>query len=135
MNQHTKAPDLSPASARAATLLRRAHAHCAGDDAAWDGWAAAVIDSKGQHNNATISAPLVTDAFLRGLQVGLKAHLPVDSEELEAAKIKFERLTLKAYVRQETARSYAALAIGELTIITEACRNGEQALKKLGVTV
>lgn len=135
MNTQTNAPDLSPSSARAATLLRRAHAHCNGDDAAWDAWAGAVIDSKGQHNNATISAPLVTDAFLRGLQVGLKAHLPVDSEVLDTVKVKFERLTLKAYVRQEVARAYAALAIGELTIISEACRNGELALKKLGVTI
>lgn len=128
----TRPPILDSVSARCAVLIRRTHAFAAGDDRAWDSWASLVIERKGLGNNASAAMPLVTDAFLRGVQFGLKAHLPVDPEILQDATAKFGRISLKAYARQECARAFTALGLGDNSGVNEACRNGEKALDSLG---
>ena len=128
-------PELTPDRARSLEMLKLAHATCAGQDAGWDAWAGAFLKRGGAPPLGTVAMPVAADAYLRGLQAGLKAHVPVEAERIAETKVEFEVLSLKALVRMEIAVAMGALIVNNADKGRKAMDECQRGLVRLGVPV
>lgn len=98
--QKEQAVDLTPHMLRIKGIINKAVSLCKGEDHAWDAWALRHSAIKGGMLNGIAGLPMATDAYIRGLQAGLKAHIPImETDEFAKKRLKFAGLIARSAIR------------------------------------
>lgn len=130
---HDKGPpiDFAPIAARVQGLIRRASEIARGDDQVWDIWITRHLGSPNGALNAIAGLPMATDAFMRGLQAGLKAHIPIESEQFAEKRREFSALISKAMIRYASVDAATNVISKDAKAVLEAVSKAEMAFKRL----
>lgn len=140
--QAAQAVDLSALALHAKGLTKRVQALivqaaevCKGEDPVWDVWIVQHLGRPEGALNGIAGLPMATDAYMRGLHHGLKAHIPIaDTEEFAAKRNEFAAYIARAAVRYGVVEAASKVILGDEKAIkegVETCNRVDAAFKRL----
>ncbi len=127
-----KAVDLTPHSLRVQGLVKKVAERCSGEDAVFDVWAKRHLATQGGMMNGIAGLPLATDAYARGLQAGLKAHIPIaDDEHFQQKRLEFGELIARSVARYTIINAVSKIITEDEKGVLQSCDACEESLKRL----